>query len=267
MHPIIQRLYRLIKPEPYVPLALRAQNQVFYIGERLRGQPLPPTSAIYLVAGTYHAGWFVEGGRRAAYSIRSTLARSYVDMSKMSRILDMGCGCGRVLREWRPLAEQSDVEICGTDYNPELVFWARRLIPYAQIDRNGLEPPLLYEANSFDLIYALSTFTHWTPDLQKAWVRELTRILKPGGFLLFTTHGEYYLNHLSPAQQEQFLAGRPVVFEEHLEGSNVCGAFHPFAYVASELRQELEIVQFRPQGAFGNPWQDVYLLRKPSGIA
>jgi len=38
-----------------------------------------------------------------------------------------------------------------------------------------------------DMIYSVSTFSHFGPDDQKAWLAELHRILKPGGYCFLTT--------------------------------------------------------------------------------
>ena len=54
-----------------------------------------------------------------------------------------------------------------------------------------------YPDATFDLIYAFSVFTHLAPAGQTFWIAELTRVLKPGGCLFLTTHGEHYLPQLS----------------------------------------------------------------------
>lgn len=255
------RIQRLLKPQPPLPLDLRIRNQRAYIRERLLGVPLPPTTVMSLVTSTHEANWYVESGKRGAQSIRDTLEKSRLNFAGISSILDFGCGCGRVLRHWRSLPKT--VELHGTDYNLELVLWCRKLVPFARIERNQLEPPLVYADNSFDLIYALSTFTHWPVELQKRWIREFTRVLRPGGLLLFTGHGDYYLPDMTPEERELYAAGVPVVRYTELAGSNTCGAFHPFAFVQNELRQNLDLLRFYPLSALGNPWQDIYLLRKP----
>lgn len=258
---IAQTLGKLLRPQPALPAKIRIRNQIDYMRERLRGMPLPPTTMMSLVTGNHLAWWYVESGRRAAQSVRETLEKSHFEMSSMRSLLDFGCGCGRVLRHWKHLAKRT--ELHGVDYNRELVYWCRKTVPYAQIECNTLEPPLIYEDNTFDLIYALSTFTHWTVDLQKRWIREFTRILRPGGLLLMTTHGDYYLPMLTAPEREQYLAGVPVVQFSSQEGSNTCGAYHPYPYVQGELRQDLELLHFYPRSALGNPWQDIYLLQKP----
>ena len=60
------------------------------------------------------------------------------------------------------------------------------------------------------------------------------------------------------------LSSRVVVASERA-GSNACAAFHPETYVRGTLAPAagLEVVDFVPEGATGNPRQDTYLLRKP----
>jgi SAM-dependent methyltransferase len=261
----ISNLLRRKSGERALPLRLRLLNKRAYLVERLRGMPLPPTTMMHMVAGNHDASWYVYSGGRGAQSVRDTLEKSHIDIRSMRRVLDFGCGCGRVLRHFAPLARQT--EFHGVDYNPELVYWCRRVVPFAHIERNRLEPPLVYADETFDLIYALSTFTHWTVDLQMAWIREFTRILKPGGLLMMTAHGDYYMFALTPAQREMYHAGLPVVVHEDSSGTNLCGAFTPPDFLRNELRQELEVLHHYPRSALGNPWQDVYLLRKPERAA
>jgi SAM-dependent methyltransferase len=176
-------------------------------------------------------------------------------------ILDFGCGCGRVTRYWRG---DSALQIFGTDYNQRLIDWCRRSLPFAEFKTNRLTPPLTYNDGAFDLVYAFSVFTHLTEDLQLSWMRELTRVLKPGGLLLFSTHGERYVDRLDDEEYGRFAAGELVVKNNvKAPGSNTCSAYHPTAYVREELAGELELVEFVAEGALGNPFQDLYVLRRP----
>jgi SAM-dependent methyltransferase len=225
------------------------------------GLPLPPTRLIVLVAGTPEPEWFLESGALAARSIRGVLGKAGVEIERLDALLDFGCGCGRVLRQW---AHLDGPEVWGSDYNERLVAWCRENLGFADVARNALEPPLAFEDERFDLVYALSVFTHFPERLQHAWMAELRRVVKPGGLVLFSAHGRRYLDRLEEGERELFLADQPVVRWERVAGTNLCAAYHPQAWVQQELARDLELVEFVPEGAQGNPHQDLYLLRRPS---
>jgi len=195
-----------------------------------------------------------------AESIRTALEQNGLSLADFGSILDFGCGCGRVMRHWQSVDGPS---FCGTDYNPALVDWCTNNIPYARFSVNDLWPPLDYEDSSFDLIYALSVFTHLPEELQRPWVEEMARVLTPGGVLLLTVHGSHYLKELSPEEQESFLRGELVVREIEQAGSNVCGAYHPSSYLQrGAFGEYFEMIDHIERGAKGNPFQDIVLLTK-----
>jgi SAM-dependent methyltransferase len=243
---------------------LSPASMIVNANHRRRGAPdhlpIPPSDLIFLVAGTASISWFLRGGTLAMTSIVDILGRHGVDITGLDAMLDFGCGCGRVLRNWHALPH---TEIHGTDYNPRLVGWCRQNLPFATFGVNQLSPPLAYGDGQFDLVYALSVFTHLTEELQTAWLTELVRVVKPGGHLVISLHGEAYVHRLDEKERRRFKAGRLVVKNNvKSPGSNTCSAYHPFAYVRDQLAHSLELVEFRAEGAAGNPHQDLYLLRK-----
>jgi SAM-dependent methyltransferase len=222
---------------------------------------VPPRRLIVQVAGTPDASWFLESGRLAAAAIRGSLGRAGTPLERLGSILDFGCGCGRVTRRWRSL---DGTAVHGSDANEGAIAWCRQNLPFASFETNGLEPPLAYPDESFDLVYALSVLTHLPEELQLAWAGELRRILKPGGLLLLSVHGERYRGRLDPGERARFDAGRLVVRWPEGAGTNLCSAFHPRRYVEGTLAAGLAVVDFAEEGAAGNPHHDLYLLRKDS---
>jgi SAM-dependent methyltransferase len=224
--------------------------------------PIPPGDLIHLVAGHRNPAWFLRGGKTAAAVITETLARRGIEIGRMGSVLDFGCGVGRIMRHWKGVRGPA---WRGTDYNPQLVEWCRQNLKFAEFTVNTLDGGLPYESASFDFVYAFSVFTHFTEALQLFWSGEMARVLKPGGYLYFTAHGEHYLGRLDPDEQRQFREGRLVVKDAGLAGSNICAAYHPEAYVRGEMTRGFEVVDFVPEGAQGDSHHDIYLLRKLGG--
>lgn len=218
--------------------------------------PIPSARLVMLTTASPSIEWFVQSGRAGADSIRALLARHDTPLSDVQTILDFGCGCGRVLRHWADLP----AEVHGCDYNPVLIDWCRQRLSFAQFETNGLEPPLPYPAASFDLIYALSVFTHLPEPLHSRWVAELARVLRPGGHLIISTHGEAYLDTLSATERDRFHAGDLVVHDADAAGSNRCGVFFAEAYLR-HLAPGLVLREHVTRGARGNPPQDLSLLQ------
>jgi SAM-dependent methyltransferase len=224
------------------------------------GLPIPDAHLIDAVILSKEIAWFLHSGRMTADSIRYALLRNGYAVENFEAILDFGCGCGRVLRHWGELPNGH--RLYGTDMNPELIAWDQKhLNKIAKFAVNRLEPPLDYPDESFDFVYAVSVFTHLTEGLEFAWIDELRRVLKPGGLLMITVHGESRLYQLSPAEQEAFRLGSLVIKNSETPGSNSCGAYHPEAYVRNNLARNLAVIDFIPRGV-RDADQDIYLLQK-----
>jgi SAM-dependent methyltransferase len=220
------------------------------------GLPMPPARLRVLVDGHANPDGFIEDSRIGAEMIRATLARAGVQLDELGSILDFGCGCGRTARHWAAL---DGPEIHGCDYNPELVAWCERNLPFMEVTVNRAEPPAPYPADRFDLIYAISILTHLTDRVAREWVAEFARLLRPGGLLLVTTHGDAYRERLTLPERDRYDRGEPVIQRAGMEGSNICAAYHPPSYVTGRLLEAFDVVVgATPVADFP---QDVYLAR------
>jgi SAM-dependent methyltransferase len=217
------------------------------------GPPLPPRPLMVRVAGTADADWFLRSGRAAFDAIAA-----HVPLDSLRSVLDFGCGCGRVTRYW----EQFEGAVAGSDVNAAAIEWCRANLTFARFAENALAPPLVFEPESFDLVYALSVFTHLTEELQLAWRDEMLRVLRPGGLLLLTTHGKAYVSRLDGDERARFDRGELVVRWDDLPGTNLCSAYHPEPYLRGTFARGFTFLELEPEGARGNPTQDLVLLRK-----
>jgi SAM-dependent methyltransferase len=226
------------------------------------GLPLPPDELIAQVSGIRVPEEFIAGGAIGRDVITAVLARNGVRVAELGAMLDFGVGCGRVARHWAGL----DVDVHGCDYNGELVEWCRRNLSHVTARSNGLDPPLPYDDERFDLVYALSVFTHLTKSQQRSWIAELRRVTRPGGLVLFTTHGPSFAfgdPAWPPAEIRARLADGElvVVLPEHA-GRNACTAIHPRSWVQEQMLTGLELLEFCENGAAMNGGQDLYLARR-----
>jgi SAM-dependent methyltransferase len=250
--------------------AVRAYELALATRSRLRspngleteGLPLPP-ALLRAQAGPKHADakYFLESGRAHTELIQELVQEQGMALDELGALLDWGCGCGRILRHWRAL---DGIRVCGCDINPKMVDWCNTYLSFAEVVRNDISPPVEFAPDSFGLVYALSVITHLPEQLQHAWLAECRRLLRPGGFLLFSTLGEYYLSlqRLSESERRSFQDGNLVVLYAGAPGTSLCSAYHPPSYVRERLATGFQVAAFRPAAEAGR--HDIYLLQKPA---
>jgi len=246
-------------------LLLAARSRFGSGAEATDGLPLPPAS-LRAQIGPRHAdaAFFLRSGKQHADLVRDVLREQGAEIEDLGALLDWGCGCGRVLRQWSGLP---GARVFGCDINPKMIQWCAANLDFAEVSVTELEPPLPYADSTFDLIYAFSVFTHLSEQLQQEWMSECLRVLRPGGYLLISTMGEYYLGlqRLSESEQQAFANGELVVLYERSAGTSLCSAYHPPEYVRTKLAADFEAVGFRPAVEGGR--HDIHLLRKPARVA
>jgi SAM-dependent methyltransferase len=225
------------------------------------GLTLPPPRLRVRVAGTVEASWFLDSGRDTASAVRDALQRHGADLADGARLLDFGCGCGRLTRHWPSLGARA---VAGSDIDSDAIAWCAEELAFGRFTHHGLAPPLPYEAASFDAVCAVSVFTHLPAELQRPWAAELRRVLAPDGLLVLTVHGDRYVDRLAPAEHEDYRAGRLVVRWASAAGRNLCSAFHPAEYVSETLAEGFELLEHVSGGMVGTPFQDLIVLRRVS---
>jgi len=113
-------------------------------------------------------------------------------VGESTRVLDFGCGWGRMLRFF--LNRVDSQNLYGIDVRDESVDMARQLNPFARFVRTEALPPTSFADGFFDLIFAYSVFSHLSEAVSRAWIAELARVMKPGGLAIVTTQGSGFLD-------------------------------------------------------------------------
>jgi SAM-dependent methyltransferase len=222
------------------------------------GVPTPPSRISWDAHGTVDWKWFEESGRKLAGTINGLIERHAKDGPL--DVLEWGCGGARVLSHMPALLPEGST-VSGSDYNPTTIAWCRDAVRDIRFELNSLEPPLVFDDASFDAIYSISVLTHLSEALQGAWIKELARVLRPGGIIIVTVKGASFKPILLPEEVSRWESGDLIVRDQVEEGKRMYGAFHPVAYM-EKLLADYEILEHIPSDNLKT--QDFWIARVPS---
>lgn len=236
-----------------------------YSDELVSQLPIPLEPLRWRVTGNKDPEAFLKSGKNNFKDIQSTLEKINQDISSFEKILDFGCGCGRVIRWFAPLSQS--VELHGTDFDYEAIEWCHNNLTFCKFSKNMELPPLNYASNTFDLIYAISIFTHLNEEYQFKWLQELKRISKKNGILFLTTKSKFLLEKSPEAIRDRgiklldtegfFCTGGKFwkgVFPEYFSDT-----FHTKEYIIEKWSKYFHIVDYIPKGMAAG--QDIVILK------
>jgi len=160
--------------------------------------PLPPKDLRIWVGPFSDPALFARSGEEMVRDIIRLC-----DLSRGSRILEVGCGCGRLARAFAShIGATGSYE--GFDVVHALVDWCRQhlepLLPnfrfsLADVHAPGYNPTgtvaaseyrFPFAANEFDAAVVSSVFTHMLADEIENYLAELRRVLKPDARMFIT---------------------------------------------------------------------------------
>lgn len=231
----------------------------YMAGRSPDGFSLPPASLIYDVIACHWSAVYLDSGREIVADMEDILHRNGFYLGSFETVLDFGCGCGRLIRH---VNTRTSANLHGCDYNPQLIEWSRVHLPFGEFVVNEIGPPLPYQDETFDYIYARSVLTHLPEHLQVQWMAELNRVLRPDGVLYFTMHGRHLAQNLSEEQKHAFEAGSAVVVYSDVAGENLCASYGSVSYVQSCLLDGFDLVDHVEGRESDHLRQDVYILRR-----
>ena len=213
---------------------------------------------------------YVRIGQEATDAIEDAVARAGRS-GEVRDVLDLGCGHGRVLRFLRARFPAATVTACDLDHEA-VAFCAAAL---GAQPLQGAEDFDDISFASYDVVWMGSLVTHLPTARWQQLVGALGRVLRPGGVLVFSTHGEqarHQLDSYGPglearrgeieAELEQ--RGHVYVAYDHYGGDAYGVAFHTTdevdRTVAAALGPGSRRLWLRPAGWGGH--QDLHAFQR-----
>ena len=151
-------------------------------------EPIPP-ARLRLRVGTTYLRDFIGASQPTLDEFEVACRGQGSSLRDARSLLDFGCGCGRLLLAMRRSQLFSECRLVGCDVDAEAIDWLRGAYPDLELAVNSFLPPLPFEDEEFDVVVSYSVFTHLDEQAQFAWLRELRRVLSPGGIALLTVQG------------------------------------------------------------------------------
>lgn len=123
----------------------------------------------------------LEWVQRAVYRPEQDAVLAVLRIERVRRVLDVGCGTGQLAHRLR--LTNARVHVVGCDFSLGMLRAARdrdRRVAWVQGDAVRLP----FASEAFDAVVSTQAF-HWFPD-QRAALREIARVLRPGGVFVLT---------------------------------------------------------------------------------
>lgn len=113
-------------------------------------------------------------------------------LSADMKLLDFGCGWGRILRLF--MKDIRPENLFGLDATSRFLMEARLCNPAVTFMGGHVAPPTPVMDGFFNLIVAFSVFSHLDEYLAGRWITEFHRLLRPGGLAFITTQSRRFID-------------------------------------------------------------------------
>jgi SAM-dependent methyltransferase len=146
------------------------------------------------VGGRWNIAEFMATGNAEIEMLMEHLSRLCYVPNRDGVALDFGCGVGRLTQ-----ALGHYFNSCvGLDISPAMVHQAQSLneLPHCRYIATS-DIPLPLPTDAFSFIYSNIVLQHIPRRFAKKYLRELIRVLKPGGLLVFGVQDSYAMPNLS----------------------------------------------------------------------
>jgi len=201
---------------------------------------------------------YFENGAANAQQVRELMAS--LGLAKDARVMEFASGYGRVTRHLK------DLNFVACDIHPEAVSFCADVLGVPAIASASV-PENWHPGEKYDFIFAISLWSHLPDGLFQRWLSSVCDALKPGGYLMFSTHGAHAASVvpqlaevIKDGQEYGYLDGSDQKdLDPSIYGSTI--VLPPYVIKAIYTATKARVVSFKPAGWWG--LQDEWIIRVP----
>jgi len=204
--------------------------------------------------------FYIMDGERSANQLSELIRKHYGETAGKLSILEFASGYGCVSRHLKNFA---DYRVVSCDIHPQAVQFLREKIEVECILSNS-DPEKLAAGEQFDVVFALSFFSHMPPATWGKWLRKLFTVVSDGGLLIFTSHGRNGWKAVNkPMLETEGFWFSPISEQKDIPTEEYGTMIVSPYYVFEQLKQAEIASPIFFQEALWWGTQDTYIVRKP----
>jgi len=204
--------------------------------------------------------YYFQSSAKSAADLEKFIS-TYCDINHASfDLLEFASGYGAVTRHFKNKLPKANVISC--DIHHEAVSFTQNELG-VEAELSESVPEELKLSKSFDVVFALSFFSHMPKSTWGRWLASLAAQVRKGGYLIFTTHGEKSLvNFGNPKVDKEGFWFKRTSEQKDLDTEEYGMTVSLPRYVTNVIGAfpELSLVYFEEGFWWGH--QDVYIVRK-----
>lgn len=171
---------------------------------------------------------------------RDCLDRLAREVDNLGPICDLGCGPGQIAR----YLHRQGVKTLGVDLSPKMVAEAQRLNPEIHFHQGDMLS-LPDSDNSWGGIAAFYSIIHIPREQVVDALREMRRVLKPGGILLITFHIGEEIKHIDEWWEKPVNLDFAFYLPDHMEAWLKKAGFDLVETLVREPNPDVEVATSR----------------------
>jgi 2-polyprenyl-3-methyl-5-hydroxy-6-metoxy-1,4-benzoquinol methylase len=203
---------------------------------------------------------YYRNGNIGATKVRDLIAK-HIHGDLVERILDFASGYGCVSRHFKnvmPNTSLTAMDIHEHAYHFNKMHFGVDAIVSSE-DPVGVNVPHL-----FDVVFALSFFSHMPDRIFAVWLGKLSSFVRLGGIVIFTTHGETTHNnvikHISVNNEGYGFISDSEQFDLSTESYGHAITYSKYVLDKIKMLPHMKLVESIPGDWWGH--QDVFILKR-----